>query len=141
MADAVTTNVIHSSKFHRIIKITNISDGTGEAAVIKINKSDLVGDNGLEPTTISIETLRWDIDGFTDVRLFWDHTVNDLAQIMHNDGYEDYRYYNQLEGISGGVIGLDDPASSGGTGDLLLTTAGNITGDTYDITIGVRLNN
>jgi hypothetical protein len=38
------------------------------------------------------------------------------------------------------LAGLKDPRSAGGTGDILLTTAGTTSGQTYDITLWLRKN-
>jgi len=41
MADAVTTQIIHDGDRQVVMKFTNISDGTGEAAVQKVDVSTL----------------------------------------------------------------------------------------------------
>lgn len=126
MADAVTTDVLVDTSKHYAIHMTNICDGTGEAAVVKIDVSTLVGpQNGAAPTTVSIEKICWDIQGFTNVRLLWDATTDDVAVIMSGQGFTNWK----------DVGGLHNPNSSGVTGDLVLTTVGDTSGDTYDITI------
>ena len=47
MADAVTTIVTNNGAKNYQARFTNISDGTGESAVIKIDKSTLVNEMGL----------------------------------------------------------------------------------------------
>lgn len=141
MADAVTSNVVIESKNQYVIHLTNISDGTGESAVTKVDKSAIgVATDGLEANSLDIERIRWSIQGFTSVRLLWDHTTDDLAMVMCNGGYEDYtgKFGEVFEKT--GTSGLLDPRSSGGTGDILLTTNGGSSGATYDITIWLRKN-
>jgi hypothetical protein len=128
MADAVTNRTLASGRNVHVIHLTNISDGTGESAVVKIDKSAFTGPDGTEPGRIKIEQIEWKVQGFTSVRLLWDHTTDDLAAVLAGVGYVDYR-------SAGGNI---DPASTGGTGDLLLTTSGAISGASYDITIWAR---
>lgn len=130
MADVVDTIALISGQNRRVIRITNVSDGTGESAVIKVDKSTFVGPDGVnEPGKLVIEEIQWSIQGFSSVRLFWDHTTDDEVCVLGTgNGYFNYR----------SVGGLVDPASAGQTGDLLLTTAGAISGATYDITISVR---
>jgi hypothetical protein len=129
MADTVDTIVLFSGRRRRVIRITNVSDGTGESAVVKVDKSALTGPDGTEPSKLVIEWIEHTIQGFSSVRLLWDHTTDDEAVVLSGNGAKDYR-------SAGGLI---DPASAGDTGDLLLTTAGAISGATYDITIGLRL--
>lgn len=130
MADTVDSVVLFNG--HRIyaVRLLNVSDGTGESAVTKIDISGLIGPNGSAPTAVKIREIQYNVQGFTSVRLFWDHTTDDeIAVIGTGTGYMSYV----------GVGGLMDPRSSGGTGDVLLTTAGGASGSTYDITIVVQL--
>lgn len=129
MADTVDSNVILSGKRRYIIRLTNVSDGTGESAVIKVDKSTLTDSTGQEPGSLTIDSIQWAIQGFTSVRLFWDHTTDDEIAVLSLAGFFDYTY--------GG--GLADPRSAGGTGDVLLTTAGATSGATYDITLTLKL--
>lgn len=130
MADVVDTIVLESNKHRRKIRITNVSDATGESAVVKVDKSALTAMNGLEPAYLIIDEIEWSIQGFTSVRLFWDHTTDDeIAVLGTGSGYREY--------WSSG--GLKDPVSAGATGDILLTTAGAASGATYDIVLNCRL--
>lgn len=125
MADTVTSIVVQNSKTEYKVHLTCISDGTGESAVAKIDKSTLTNSVGLEPAAIHIMSIRWAIQGFTYVKLLWDHTTDDVAMILSGNGYDDFS--------EGG--GLRDPQTVGTTGDLLLTSVGAVSGATYDITI------
>ena len=130
MADTVDVRPLFIGERKVAYRFTNVCDGTGESAVTKIDISTLTGPDGVNaPARTVIEQLEWSIQGFTSVRLFWDHTTNDEIAVLAGQGFKDYREYG----------GLLDPASAGDTGDILLTTAGNTAGSTYDITIVVRL--
>jgi len=131
MADTVDTLVLASGQNRRIIRINNVSDGTGESAVSKIVKANLVGPDGINaPSKLVLEEVQWSIQGFTSVRLFWAHTAPDeIAILGPGNGYFNFK-------SSGGLV---DPGSAGGTGDLTVTTAGAVSGATYDITLVVRL--
>lgn len=139
MADAVTTNVIIQTPTHYIVHLTNISDGTGESAVVKVDKSAIaVATDGAEADSLDIDQVRWAIQGFTSVRILWDHTTDDVALVLCGSGYDDFRgRYGDVNGFSQ-TSGLKDPRSSGGTGDILLTTNGGSSGATYDITLWLR---
>jgi len=129
MVDAVSTNVLYSGRKRYSARFDNLSDGTGETKVLKIDKSGLVGPAGVEPSKLVIEELTWSISGFTAIELYFDHDADDPVAKMAGSGYIDYRQ----------VGGLVDPASTGGTGDLLLSTIGAAADATYDVTIVARL--
>lgn len=130
MADTVDVRSLFIGKRRAAYRFTNVSDGTGEAAVIKVDISTLTGPDGVSAATKTvIEQIEWSMQGFTSVRLFWDHTTDDEIVVLAGSGFKDYREYG----------GLVDPASTGGTGDILLTTAGAAANATYDITITLRL--
>jgi hypothetical protein len=134
MADAVTTNVISESPTHYLVHLTNISDGTGESAVTKVDKSTLVASDGSEPASLDIEEVQWSIGGFSSVRILWDHTTDDVGLALSGSGYKNFMGVNENRAPKG----LADPRSSGDTGDIKLTTAGAISGATYDITLLLR---
>ena len=130
MADAVTSIVTAAGPRIYSVRITNISDGTGESLVAKINLSTITMPNGLpQPTSCGIEEIQWVSQGFTSIRLFFDHTTDDVAALLAGNGY---RLFEPT-----GVLG--DPKSAGGSGNILLTTAGAVSGATYDILLTVRL--
>lgn len=129
MADTVTSQVLFNSRNRRAIKLTNIGDSTGEADVIKFDISTFTGPNGAVPTSLTVEEIWYNIQGYTSVRLEWDATTDDPIAVLSGSGYLNFK----------GVGGARDPKSSGTTGDILLTTAGNASGNTYTIIIVVRL--
>jgi len=124
MADTVDSLVQFSGTRKYVIRLTNISDGTGESGVIKVDISTLTNGKGIAPTALNVESIQWSIQGFSSVRLHWDHTTDDeIAVLGAGNGFKDYTQAGALK----------DPRSTGGTGDILLTTAGAISGATYDI--------
>jgi hypothetical protein len=130
MADTVDTIVQFSGKRRYTVRITNVSDGTGEAAVHKVVLSGLLTANGNQATSINVRSLQWSIQGFSSVRLFWDHTTPDeLAVLAAGTGFKDF--------TDAGT--LNDPRSAGGTGDITVTTAGAAAGATYDILMELQL--
>lgn len=129
MADSVDSLVLQSGGKHHIVRLTNISDGTGETSVAKVDISTLVKSDGTVPTRTRVKEIFWNIQGFTSIRLYWDHTTDDEIAMLSGSGYLDLH----------AVGGLLDPASTGGTGDILLTTAGAVSGATYTILLVVEL--
>lgn len=140
MADAVTARVIINTPHLYVIHLTNICDGTGESAVVKVDKSTLVSQDGGEPGSLDLQQARWSIQGFSSVQLLWDHSTDDLACVLCGSAYEDFTMLQNDANLRNSA-GLLDPRTTGGTGDLLLTTAGNVSGATYDITLWLRKTN
>jgi len=128
MPDAVTTNVQMNGARNYQATFTNISDATGETAVVKISKAALLNDKGVSPARLNIKRVQWSIQGFSSVRILWDHTTDDVAMTLATgQGFMDFT----------DTAPLADPSSAGGTGDVLFTTAGAAVGATYDITLWV----
>lgn len=129
MADAVDTQVLFSGGNQYAVRLTGLSDGTGETAVLKVDKSSLIGPLGAAPSKLRIDEISWDISGWDGVVLDWDGTTDTHAMVLSTNGYMDFRPV-------GGLV--SDNAD--GTGDLLLTTKGTATANfTYVITIFFRL--
>jgi hypothetical protein len=137
MADTVTSNTMMSGVRTKraIVHLTGISDGTGESAVVKVDRSTLlIPGIDAAPTKLHIASIRWNIQGFSYIKLSWDHTADDTICLLSLNGYENYETYG----------GLKDPNTSvdavtGAIGDILLTSVGAASGATYDITLEIIL--
>jgi hypothetical protein len=129
MADTVDTKVLRGSRGYYTVVLQNRSDGTGESDVTKVDISTLLTGSGGVPTYTAIERIDWAVWGFNYVLLEWDHTTDDEIATLAGVGSLDWTY-------EGGNV---DPRSSGGTGDILLTTSGTTANSGYDITIRLRL--
>ncbi len=126
MADAVTTQTIFGGN-QTIVKFTNISDGTGESAVLKVDAS------GLTPTTSSVKITRiWYATDGMAVQVLWDATSNVLATVLAKDqtGCLDFRSFG----------GIRNNAGAGVTGDILFTTSGHTAGDSYTVILELEKN-
>lgn len=129
MADTVTTETVFNGERRKVFHFTSISDSTGESNVTKVDISTLTFNKGTVPTYSAIDMIDYNIQGMSSVRLFWDHTTDDEIALLPNGmGTIHFEAFG----------GKDDPRSSGGTGDVLLTTNGQVSGGTYDITIYMR---
>ncbi len=127
MADAVSTTLIEDGSRFYTAQFTNTSDGTGEAAVTKIDVSGLAKTNhGLTCTAVRINKIWWRTVGMS-VRILWDATTNVAAWDCKTDdtGFVDFSSFDGLRNYSG----------SGKTGDVLFTTTGHGSGDVYVIVI------
>jgi hypothetical protein len=127
MADNVSSTVIADGLRNYKIKLTNISDGTGESAVSKIDISTLTGPDGSNaPSYFAVKSIEYDVQGFSSVVVYFDATSDDEMAILSGQGFFDYD----------GAF-LNDPQSTGTTGDIKLTTNGAVNGATYDITLNL----
>lgn len=130
MADAVTTKVVRDDDYVHEVHLTGISDGTGEVAVIKVDKSAIgVASDGAEAASLDIVGARWSIQGYASIRILWDHTTDEVALVLAGNG--------QFE-VSDPRMGIQDGRGAGGAGDILLTSGGAAANATYDITLRLR---
>ena len=128
MADAVTaTNVIDGPKTV-VVYCTNTSDGTGEAAVTKVDVSELSKlQDGTACTGVRIQKILFTNVGM-GVKLLWDASTDVIAAQLPAD-YSDTLDYSDISGLP------NVAASGGNTGDIQLTTVGHSSGDTYSIVL------
>ena len=127
MADAVTSQTILDGERLFIAKFTNISDGTGETAVLKIDVSTLNPNSfGLACNGVKLNKIYGTTHGM-EVRILWDATTDQFAwQIPQNSNY--------LMDLSS-FGGIPNNAGAGKTGDVLFTTADASSGDMYSIVL------
>jgi len=129
MADAVTSQTIQDGERKAILKFTNISDGSGEAAVTKIDVSELTASNaGRACTEVTVSKIWWQCVGM-GVSLLNDATADTLIIGLSPDsnGYHDYSEFS----------GIPNNAGDGKTGDVQFTTIGASSGDTYTVIVEV----
>ena len=132
MADAVTSQTIQDGQKIAVMKFTNVSDGTGESAVKKVDVSALQANNsGDACTSVSVARIYWATRGM-GVNLEFDASTNVLLTGLPADSTGD-EYYDLLTGIP-------NNAGSGVTGDIDFTTVAHSSGDTYSIILVLNKN-
>ena len=132
MADAVTSQTIIDGAKNVVQKFTNISDGSGESAVVKVDVSALASSpDGEACTGVTIEKIWWQCIGMK-TRLFFDAT-SDAFIIELGENQSGYHNYSDFGG-------LPNNAGDGKTGDIVFTTVGHSSGDTYTVTLQMRKN-
>lgn len=127
MADAVSSQTILDGERLFIGKFTNISDGTGETAVVKINASTLNRNIfGYACNGVKINKI-WATTHGMEVRILFDATTDTFAwQIPQNTNYlMDFSSFG----------GLSSNAGAGVNGNLLFTTVDFTAGDMYTIVL------
>jgi hypothetical protein len=122
MADAVATHTMYESATDLVVKFTNVSDGTGEAAVTKVDVS------ALSPACaeVDIRKIVYATDGMA-VRILWDATADVVAWCVPANQHGEYDFTKDFPG------GIRNNAGAGKTGDVQFTTVGHTSGDTYSI--------
>lgn len=120
MADAVASQTLVDNRKNVVMKFTNVSDGTGESAVLKVDVSALSG----APTSVRIMKVHFATAGMS-VRILWDATTDVDAMLIPIDqaGCFDFTEFG----------GLKNNAGTGVTGDIMFTTIGHTSGDIYTI--------
>jgi hypothetical protein len=123
MADAVTSQTIIDGERNAVLLFTNLSDGTGESGVLKVDVSALNPNQYGQPcASVTIKAVRYDIFGMS-VSIIWDATTDVTALILAGYGKQDF--------TKAGLV--PNNAGTGVTGDILFTTNGASAGDTYSI--------
>ena len=127
MADAVTSTTLVDSDRVTVIQLTNTSDGTGEAAVTKVDVSALnPSSNGQACTGVRLAKICYSTFGMS-VKLLWDATTDAICWDL-NANYADSEDFTEFSGIV-------NIAGTGKTGDINLTTTGHSSGDSYVIVL------
>ena len=122
MADTVTSQTLKDSASSWAVKLTNISDGTGEAGIVKVSANTLVASNGGSTQRLSINRLFWNVSRGTSslqdprVTLTWRGTSNTTIVTLTGSGTLDLTTNLQAP--------LTNNAGAGANGDILLTTTG-----------------
>jgi hypothetical protein len=137
MADTVSVKTLVNTPTQLVVQLLGSSDGTGESAVVKVDKSTFTASDGVEPDSIDIEAVLWNIQGYASVTLLWDHTTDEVAHRLSGSGYNDYIGPGSHRGVSLTPMNSDS-RGAGGTGDILLTSTSGATTGTYDITLWLR---
>ena len=136
MADAVTSQTLSDGDRIAVVKLTNISDGTGESSVEKVDISGFTTNiNGETPARAHIEQIWYDVGGMR-VALEWNATSNVVAAVLGTSlgvgtnvsGHMDFRSFG----------GLKNNAGSGIDGNIDLTTHGHTAHDHYTVVLQLR---
>ena len=139
MADVVTSQtIVDTTGTKTVMKFTNISDGSGETLVTKMDASELTFMT--EDATKSIAKIWWSINttnGKSGVELLWagsgTSSANATIGFFSGRGYHDYFTSGNSVSNNATLTANTSPA-----GDVLISTKGFVAGDNYTIIIEVR---
>ena len=139
MADVVTSQtLVDTTGTKTVVKLTNMSDGSGETLVTKMDASALTFMT--EDATKSVAKIWWSVNttnGKSGVELLWagsgTSSANSTIGFFSGSGYWDlYTAGNSIPN-NATLTANTSPA-----GDLLLSTKGFVAGDNYTLVIEVR---
>ena len=139
MADVVTSQtIVDTIGVKTVMKFTNISDGSGETLVTKMDSSALTFMT--EDATKKIAKIWWSINttnGKSGVELLWagsgTSSANATIGFFSGTGYHDYFTAGNSIPNNATLTANTSPA-----GDILLSTKGFVAGDNYTIILEVR---
>ena len=134
MADAVTSQTIIDTEKRVVMKFTNLSDGSGESAVKKVDVSALTSHpDGTACSNITIDQIWYDIGGMR-LAIYFAASSKALALVLGGSaaagnvqGHMDFRSFG----------GIKNNASSP-DGDLDFTTSGHTNLDHYTVVLEMR---
>ena len=130
MADIVTTQVLSdTSGVKYVAKLTNLSDGSGESLVTKVDASGTTfmsedGNRKIAKIWYSVNTT----NPKACVELLWAGATNATAVLLGGQGYWDLR-------TAGNEITNNATTP---TGDVLISTRDFVVGDNYTILVEFR---
>jgi hypothetical protein len=123
MADAVTSQTLIDGERLVIMKFTNISDGTGESAALKVDVSALAASaTGAVCDRVTVTKIYIATHGM-EVRMLWDATT-DVPFFLSAP--------NNVQTLDMSAFGgITNNGGAGVTGDIVFSTADASSGDTY----------
>ena len=127
MADAVATQTLFDGERVAIMKFTDISDGTGENKVLKVDVSALnPSAAGGACDAVTITKIHASTHGM-EVQIYWDATTDVLCWIVPQNSQYTWDWEK--------VGGLTNNAGAGKTGDILFSTVDASAGDMYSVVL------
>ena len=128
MADAVKTHVLLNTGDTYVAVFTNASDGTGENGVVKVDISALTDVTGRVPAKLRIMKAKWAVQGFPYVKIAFDADADDTALLLNGTGEMCLNKYG----------GIQDPKSTGTTGDIKFFAAAGAGTGSYTILLHIE---
>jgi len=135
MADVVRSKTMQDGPRNAVMHFTNDSDGTGEAAVTKVDVSTLSANGDGSPCArVHIDKIHYTTrtKGNGSVLILWDGDVDKTALELPGNMSDTIDYTR--------IGGLQNTATTGITGDIKFTTVAFGTGghDGYSVTLEMK---
>ncbi len=133
MADLVTTSILENGPRRVVMSFTNLSDGTGEAGVAKVNATSsgplgfrAQGQMVYPGVHLKVVDLWYDIHAM-GLQIQWDATIP--VNMLVLGGFGKWSFLDRRAGFQG----LINPMAAGATGNVLFTTIGAALGSSYTV--------
>jgi hypothetical protein len=126
---AAATRYLVKGQNKVVINVTGVFSAADETDTVLIDLSALTGPDGTAPTAVRVDEITWTVFDIDYVQLEWDHDTDDVVERLSGQGYMDFRPAG----------GKNDPRSTGGTGDLILSTIGGAAGGAFSLLIAGTL--
>jgi hypothetical protein len=127
MADAVASQTLFDGERVAIMKFTDISDGTGENKVVKVDVSALSNSaSGGVCDGVTITKIHASTHGL-ELQIYWDATTDVLCWIVPQNSQYTWDWEK--------VGGLVNNAGAGKTGNVLFSTVDASAGDMYSVVL------
>jgi hypothetical protein len=127
MADAVTSQTLLDGERLVVQLFTNISDGTGESGVVKVDVSALSPNaSGNACNGVKLNRVWGSCHGM-NIRMLWGASSSVFFYMIPQNQF----YLMDFSSIGG----LQNNAGAGKTGDILFTTHDQSSGDSYTIAL------
>lgn len=130
MADTVANKTLENTQRKLVVESVFTIDGTEATDLVLADKSAFTGPDGTEPGRFVVEKINYAITG-CQILLEFEHNTDDAIAVLTGDGCLDFSK-------DGAYQGFIDPASTGGTGDIVATTLNTDLGDVASITLFLR---
>ena len=136
MADAVTSQLIANGPRNWGYVFTNLSDGTGESGVVKVDGSAagplgvfLQGQHFYPLSHIKITEIEYDVKGMA-LEIIWDATTSQNALVLGSDtaGFKKFYEFGGLAAVDASGVPL-----VGATGKIKFTTVGQMPNSGYTV--------
>lgn len=134
MADLVTSQLIFNGPRHAVFRFTNLSDGTGEAGVVKVDATSsgllgvvVQGQTFYPGVHLKIVGIDYDIKSM-GLRIQWAAGTNEDIEILGGFGIKKYKDI-------GGIQNPGTAALTGATGSIAFTTVGANLGASYSVVL------
>ena len=139
MADVITSQtIVDTAGTKTVMKFTNISDGSGETLVTKMDASEL--NFMTEDANRVLAKIYWSVNttnGKSGVELLFagsgDNAANATIGFFSGRGFHDYFTAGNSIPNNATLTANTSPA-----GDILLSTKGFVSGDNYTIILEIR---
>lgn len=136
MADVVTTQILENGPSRLVMKFTNLSDGTGESGVTKVDATSATigvvvqGQTFTPGTHLSVNGIFYDITNMV-LRIRWDADTDTDLFVLSGDGQR-WQFRDERAGFA-----VTNPGNTGATGSILFTTVAAQANSAYTVILSM----